>query len=371
MSWKIPLFKIYSDEDDIKAVSDVVRRGTYWADGKEIVQFEAEIANYVGRKYALAFNSGTSALHVLIEAHGLKNVDIIVPSFTFIATANSVLLADNNTVFADSETDTFGLDVNDVKNRITENTKAVIALHYGGMVSRDIEAIKKLCDEKGLLLIEDAAESFGASLGGKKAGLFGESAIFSFCQNKVLPTGEGGMIVTDNRGVYDKAKLLRAHGRSGQDYFSSTEDNDYLQAGYNLRMSTITAALGLSQFKKISKLIEIRRNNAKYLSQRIKDVVEITVPIDVDDMHNVYQMYTIKLDTKQSRDKLQKHLADAGVMTKVYFQPVHEKTAFAGKLDLPNCNKLSETVLTLPIYPTLKQEELDLIVDEVKRCFNE
>ena len=186
MEWKISLFNIYHEDDDIKAVSDIIKRGMYWATGSEIEEFEKKIAKYVGTKYAVALNSGTSALHILLLAHGIKDKEVIVPSFTFIATANSVILAGGIPVFAEVEDETFALDTEDVKKRITEKTKAIMPMHYGGFPARDIEKLRKLADENNLLLIEDAAQSLGANINGKKAGTFGDSAIFSFCQNKII-----------------------------------------------------------------------------------------------------------------------------------------------------------------------------------------
>ncbi|MDD5087138.1 MAG: aminotransferase class I/II-fold pyridoxal phosphate-dependent enzyme, partial [Candidatus Nanoarchaeia archaeon] len=234
MEWKIPLFKMYHDEEDVNAVSKVIRRGTYWATGPEITEFEKKIADFLNVKYALTFNSGTSALHVLLMAHDIKGKEVIVPSFTFVATANTVILAGGKPVFAESESDTFGLDAEDVEKRITEKTKAIIQLHYGGFPSRDIEKLKEIAEKHNLLLIEDAAESIGSSINGKMVGTFGNSAMISFCQNKVLAIGEGGIIVTNSEDVYEKAKLLRSHGRVelAQDYFSSTKDNDYIQPGF-------------------------------------------------------------------------------------------------------------------------------------------
>ncbi len=152
MEWKIPLFKTYSDEEDVEAVAKVLRRGTYWANGPEIEKFEKKIADYLGVKYALTFNSGTSALHTLLLAHDVKGKEVIVPSFTFIATANTVILAGGKPVFAESEPDTFGLDAEDVEKRITNKTKAIIPLHYGGFPSRDIEKLREITIRKLALL---------------------------------------------------------------------------------------------------------------------------------------------------------------------------------------------------------------------------
>ncbi len=374
MDWKVPLFKTYNDSDDIEVVSSVIRRGTYWATGPEIQEFENKIAHFIGRKYALSFNSGTSALHALLEAYNIKGKEVIVPSFTFIATANAVLLAGGIPVFAESEDTTFGLDVEDVERRITKNTIAVMPIHYAGCVARDIEKIRDLCIRRGLLLIEDAAQSFGAVMNSTKAGCFGDAAMFSFCQNKVITTGEGGVIVTDSEKMYEKLKLLRSHGRveATQDYFSHTGDNEYVEVGYNFRMSSISAALGLSQFKKFSFLSEKRRDNASILDRELGKINQrlLRIPFRSGHFEQVYQMYTLLLNNKSIRDGLQKYLEQKGIMTKVYFMPVHLKELYVKRLgykkgDLPLTELLSERVLTIPLYVDLSPDDLQYVIDSI------
>jgi perosamine synthetase len=371
-SWKIPLFKIYWDDDDVEAVTEAIKAGMYWAEGPNIVNFEEMIAEYIGTKYCVVFNSGTSALHAELLAHGIKEGDeVIVPSFTFIATANAPLFVGAKSVFADIEEETFGLDPEDVEEKITEKTKAIIPIHYGGCPCK-IKELKEIAEDYNLLLIEDAAESLGARIGDKKVGTFGDSAMFSFCQNKVITTGEGGAIVTDSKEIYEKLKLIRSHGRlETSDYFSSTEFMDYITLGYNFRISNITAALGISQLRKADKLIEMRRKNAKYLTARLKqEVKEIIIPELPNDYYHAYQMYTIRVN---NRDELMKYLADRGIMTKVYFPPVHLTHFYKNELEymckLPVTEEISSQVLTLPMYPTLTKEEVDYIVEEMNRFF--
>ncbi len=232
--WKIPLYKVYWDKSDVKAVTKVIKRGTYWAVGPEIEEFERVVANYVGVKYGVSFNSGTSALHAVLLAYGIRQGDeVIVPSFTFIATANAPLFVGAKPVFADMEDSTFGLDPNDVERKITKKTKAIMPIHYGGLPCR-IEELKKIADEYDLLLIEDAAESIGASINGRKVGSFGNAAMFSFCGNKVITTGEGGIILTNSGEIYERLKLIRSHGRlESEPYFMTTKMLDYIMLGYN------------------------------------------------------------------------------------------------------------------------------------------
>ncbi|KAF5432931.1 perosamine synthetase [Candidatus Methanophagaceae archaeon] len=376
MAWKIPLFKIYWDEEDVEAVTEAIKTGMNWAVGPNVVNFEALIARYVGTKYAVTFNSGTSALHAALLAHGIKQGDeVIVPSFTFIATANAPLFVGAKPVFADIAEETFGLDPEDVKENITKKTKAIIPIHYGGC-SCKIRELKEIAEDHNLILIEDAAESLGARIGDKNIGTFGDSAMLSFCQNKIITTGDGGAIVTNTKEIYEKLKLIRSHGRletsETSDYFSSTEYMDYVTQGYNFRMSNITAALGVAQLKKADNVIEMRRDNAEYLTARLKrELKEIMTPNSPNEYYHVYQMYTIMVD---NRDELMKYLADEGIMTKVYFSPVHlthfYKNGLGYTCELPVTEELSTQVLTLPMYPALTREEIDFILDKIK-CFFE
>ena len=373
MTWKIPLFKIYWDEDDVEEVTESIRAGMNWATGPNLAKFEESIASYVGTEYAVTFNSGTSALHAALLAHGLKNGDeVIVPSFTFIATANAPLFVGAKPVFADIEEETFGLDPDDVKEKITKKTKAIIPIHYGGCPCK-IRELKEIAEDHNLILIEDAAESLGARIGDKKVGTFGDSAMLSFCQNKIITTGEGGAIVTDSREMYERLKLLRSHGRlETQDYFSSSEIMDYITLGYNFRMSNITAALGIAQLRKADEIIEMRRKNVEYLAAQLKDIEDVTTPKTPKDYYNVYQMFTMRISAT-IRDDLIKYLADKGVMTKVYFPPIHLTDFYKNKLrcinNLPVTEELSSKVLTLPMHPTLTDEEMDYMSDEIKNFF--
>ncbi len=374
MDWKIPLFKIYWDEEDVRMVTEAIQRGMFWAIGPNIERFEQMLSEYVGTRYALVFNSGTSALHAALLAYGIGEGDeVIVPSFTFIATANAPLFVGAKPVFADIEEKTYGLDPEDVVRRITPKTKVIMPVHYGGCPCL-IAELSEIAREHNLLLIEDAAESLGANVNGKKVGTFGDCAIFSFCANKVITTGEGGAVVTDSPEVYEELKLIRSHGRAeNTNYFSSTETGDYISLGYNFRMPDVIAALGIAQLGKIDKIIQMRRQNADRLSAKLSPVSEIEVPDSPAGFFHVYQMYTIRVrEGRGKRDALIGHLTREGIMSKVYFHPVHLTHFYRNKLgysgELPVTEKLGEHVLTLPMYPGLA-EEVDYLADKVSAFF--
>ncbi|NPV50421.1 MAG: DegT/DnrJ/EryC1/StrS family aminotransferase [Candidatus Methanofastidiosum sp.] len=374
MGWRIPLFKIFWDQEDVNSITEAIKLGMYWTEGPNVENFEKRISEYIGAKYCVTFNSGTSALHSSLLSYDIKNGDeVIVPSFTFIATANAPLFVGAKPVFADIEEDTFGLNPEDVNEKITDKTKAIIPVHYGGCPC-NIKALKEIAEDNKLILIEDAAEAFGARIKKQKIGTFGDSSMFSFCQNKIITTGEGGAITTNSKDIYNKLKLIHSQGRSEiKDYFFSTNTADYVSLGYNFRMSNIIASLGISQISKADKLIEQRRDNSKYLTSKLKDynVKFINPP---KDYFNVYQLYTIRVD-KTLRDKLMGYLEKKGIMTKIYFFPVHKthfyRDVLGYKCNLEITENLSEEVLTLPMFPSLEKLYMDIISREIKNFFKE
>ena len=373
MKWKIPLYKIFTDRDDNKAVNKVLQRGMDWAIGHEIAEFEKKIANYIGTKYCVAFNSGTSAGHAALLAININSGEVIVPSFTFISTANWPLMVNAKPKFVDIEEENFGLSPERVKVEITKNTKAIIPIHYGGRPCKIIE-IDRIARNKKITLIEDCAESFGAKIKGVSVGTFGQMSIFSFAPNKILTTGEGGVICTDSRKIFEKLQLIRSHGRKvNENYFKTSQLSDYISIGYNWRMSSITAALGLSQFDKLDRIIQLRRQHARFYVSKLKKIKEIKLPDEPKDHLHVYQLFTIQLKNNLIRNELQKFLTSRGIMTKVFFEPIHlsnfyKKSGF-GKKSLPNTEKISQTVLSLPIFPGLKSEEIRYICDSTQEFF--
>lgn len=373
--WKIPLYKIYTDDEDIDLITKIVKRGTEWALGPEIIEFENLIKNYVGCDYCITLNSGTSALHATLLAYELgQGNEIIVPSFSFISTANSVLFVNAKPIFADIEDSTFGLDPELISNKITHNTKAVVPMDYGGMSCKIFE-IQKVTKDNNLVLIEDAAESLGTSINGKKVGSVADSSIFSFCGNKVLTTGEGGAVVTNSREIYEKIKLIRSHGRFDKiDYFSNPSESQYVQMGYNWRMSSITAALGISQLQKLDRIIHMRKENAKYISSHLSKYSEIQVPNISSEFDHIFQMYTIRLRNKKIRDELHDHLTKKRIFSKTYFNPIHLTEFYRKKFGtsegmLPVTEKISQEVLTLPLYPNMNSEEKDYLIQSISEYF--
>ena len=373
--WKIPLYKIYTDDEDVQLITKIIKRGSRWAIGPEIEEFENALKDYVGVDYCTTLNSGTSALHATLLAYGLaKNDEIIVPSFSFISTVNSVLFVDATPVFSDIEEETFGLDPNQIEGKISPNTKAIVPVDYGGLPCK-INEVCEIAKNKDLIVIEDSAEALGSTINGKKTGSVSDSAIFSFCGNKVLTTGEGGAVVTNSKTINEKIKSLRSHGRVDKiNYFENTQEAKYEHLGYNWRKSSITAAMGISQLNKLDKIIKMRQENAIFISSKLSKHSEIRVPASPSGHEHIYQMYTIQLQNEKIRDGLHDYLSEKGIFSKVYFSPIHLTPFYKAKFNqkensLPNTEKISQQVLTLPIYPNMTMEEKNYLVDTVSEFF--
>jgi perosamine synthetase len=302
--------------------------------------------------------------------------EVVVPSFTFIATANSALFVGGSPVFADIERVTYGLDPGSVEKSITRRTRAIVPTHIGGIVCRYAGELESLGRERKLLVVEDACEALGATAKGRKGGTVGDVSVLSFCANKLISTGEGGMVLTDRKEVYDRLKLAGSHGRSDKvPYFNSSLSPDYVQLGYNWRISSMTAALGISQMRKLEKAIQLRRNVARMLNSRLSRVGEVEVPVEPPGYRHTYQMYTIKVRAgRKARDGLNGFLSSKGITSKVYFDPIH-RTRFYRELlgrrapRLPVTDWVSSRVLTVPVYPRMTRKEVEFVADSVKDYF--
>jgi perosamine synthetase len=369
MKWKIPLYKVDWDKEDVRTVTNVIKRGMDWAIGPEIEEFEQSLANYHDSKYCVVFNSGTSAGHAALLSLNLKpSSEIIVPSFTFIATANWPLMVGTKPIFSEIEEETLGMDPSYLNSIISKKTKVIMPIHYGGMPCK-ITEIKKFANQHKLILIEDSAESIGSTIGNKKTGSFGDMSILSFAGNKVLPTGEGGAVIVNSKKIYEKLKLIRSHGRQiNSNYFQTNETPNYISLGYNWRMSSMTAALGISQLSKLDKLISKRRKNAQYLSSKLNKHSKIILPFNYKNHKSVFQLFSIRV-TDNLRDNLMTFLTSKGIMSKIFFEPVHLSKFYSKNMNkkssLPKTEKISQQVLTLPMYPSLTKGDMNFISDSI------
>jgi len=370
---RIPLFKARSGAEDIRRVTDVVKSGCNWTTGSSIAKFEAMLARYTEHDHAVVLNSGTSALHAALLAHEIgKGDEVIVPSFTFIATANAPLMVGARPVFADIERDTFGIDPGKVQELITPKTRAIIPVHVGGQACK-IRELHEIAEDHCLIMVEDCAEALGAKTDrDTPVGTFGNSSIFSFCGPKVISTGEGGAIVCNSTSFADRVRLIRSHGRlEHSDYFTTFYTPEYVMLGYNWRMSNIAAALGIAQLMKIETLIKRRINRADLMTELIHRAnINIVTPAPAAGNRHTYQMYMVMVP-RHRRDLLMYELDRLGVTSKVYFGPVHLTKHF--RKIIPNPGNLGVTedvarmVLSLPMYPDLTNGEIHYIVNRISR----
>jgi dTDP-4-amino-4,6-dideoxygalactose transaminase len=352
----IPAARPEIGEEERAAVDRVLRSGML-AQGPEVAAFEEEFSKHVGGRHCVAMNSGTSALHLGFIAGGIKPGDeVIVPSFSFAATANSVVLAGGVPVFADIDPKTFNIDPNHVEKLITKKTKAIMPVHLYGHIS-PMNEINALAAKHNLIVFEDAAQGHLASLDGKNSGEFSTVASFSFYPTKNMTSGEGGMCVTDSAEVARMLKLLR---NQGQEIRYKNE-----VVGFNTRMTDIHAAIGRVQLAKLPGWTKKRQENAAFLSANLKNVV---VPHVAPGTTHSYHQYTILIPGKDAnkRDEFMKRIGEKGVGSGVYYPtPIHRLPSFNLDLNLPVTEEIITECVSLPVYPSLTQDELNTIVSVV------
>src|SRR3989338_6235761 len=363
----IPIAKPFLDDNEIKAVSEVLKSGII-AQGPKVRELEEKFAKFCGTKYAIAVNSGTAALHTSLYVAGIEQGDVVITTpFTFIATANTILMQQAKPVFVDVDEDTFNIDAEKIGENVNEKTKAIVTVDlYGNLCNYD--KIGKIAKKNGLIIIEDACQAVNAEQNGKKAGSFGNISAFSFYGTKNITCGEGGMIATNNKEYADNAKLFRQHGRS------KITSYEYEGLGYNYRTTDISAAILLGQLKKIDEITKKRIENAEYLSKNLGKIKGVKVPDVKKDGSNVFHQYTIRVleDFKLNRDELNEYLNKKGIGTGIYYpKPLHllpHLKKFGYKEgDFPIAEKLSNEVISLPVHPHLAKEQLDYII----KVFNE
>ena len=358
----IPIAKPLLDEDEINAAVEVLRSGNI-AEGTRVSLFEQNFKELIGVKHAIAVNSGTSALQIALQAAGVRKDDeVITTSFSFIATANSILYTNAKPIFADISHDTFNIDPDDVLNKITHRTKAILPVHLYGHPA-EMKALMEIAEDNDLVLIEDACQAHGAQYHGKKVGSFGIGT-FSFYPTKNMTTGEGGMITTNNPDIDISARMIRSHG-SKQRYLHE-------MLGYNFRMTDISAAMGLIQLKKLAEFNKKRIENAEYLSNGLKNIHEIEIPPIRKGCTHVFHQYTIRIteDCPIKRDTLVERLRDHDIGTGIYYPiPIH-KQPFYRKLGyddvLFETELAAKQVISLPIHPAVSQKELSYIIKTIR-----
>ena len=354
------------DETEIRAVADVLKSG-WLAHGPMNHEFEKLFCEFVGAPYAVSLNSCASALFLAIHASGIKG-RVILPSFTFVASANAVVTGGAACDFADIDYDTCCIDVKHAEALITRETEAIMPVHFAGQAA-DMTAIAALAAKHKLKIIEDSAESIGATVNGKQTGSWGIGC-WSFYPTKNIATGEGGMLTTTDGALADKARAIAGHGIASSTWAREKKEKPWLRAatyaGFNFRMSNILAALGVVQMKKLERMNAARRKLAAlYNSLLKKDLFDL--PVEAPGRIHVYQMYTLKAKGID-RTKFVAGLRAQGIGATVHFDPpVHTQPYYAdlgyGKLNLSVTDKVAATIVTLPMYPTMTENDVEFVAE--------
>ena len=347
---------------DVEEVTRVLRSGRL-REGPLCRKFEEEFASKVGSKFAVSLSSGTAALQVAYLVLLEPGDEVLVPSFTFIATASMVALSGATPVFCDVDAKTFTLDLGDAEKRITSRTRAIAPVHLFGNCC-DIPGVRAMAGRNNLRIVWDAAQAHGARSGGADVGSFGDLACYSFYPSKNMTTGEGGMITTSDPEIYEKCARMRDHGQTGPNLHTSL--------GFNYRMTDMQAALGLSQLKRLDSLVGRRRENAGFLDKGLREVEGITPPHVPDGVEHSYNQYSILLageQAKERREEFRDQLRERGIETAVYYsRPLHLQPVFAERPqpNLPVSEDLSGRIVSLPVHPVLRAEDLRRITGAVR-----
>lgn len=341
---------------------------TTWisSNGSYITRFEKEFADFCNTKHALSCSNGTAALHLALLAHGVQEGDeIIIPSLTFVATANAVTYCGGKPIFIDCEPDTWNINPSLIEDKITSQTKGIIAVHLYGHPS-DMDSILEVAEKHGLFVIEDAAEALGAKYKGKMIGSIGHSAIFSLFGNKIITTGEGGMVTTNDDSIAKKVRLLKGQGVSGQNRYWHTV------VGYNYRMTNIQAAIGCAQLENIEWHIDQRLRIANLYTQFLCDESRIILPVNKDWAKNVYWMFSVVLSgfDEAQRNEVMAQLKEYNIETRPFFYPMHVLPPYQHlqpREELPVANRIGSSGINLPSYGELKEREILYISSALKK----
>ena len=369
----IPYGRQTIEEDDIQAVVEVLK-SDYLTTGPKIAEFEGMVADYVGVKYAVAISNGTSALHAACFAAGIgKGDEVITTPLTFAASANCVLYCGGTPVFADVDPKTYNIDPADIERKITSNTKAIIAVHLAGQPC-DMDAIHKIARKHNLLVIEDGAHALGSEYKGKKVGSLSDMTTFSFHPVKPITTGEGGMIVTDNEGFYQKLMLFRSHGITRDENLMTRNDGPWfyqqLDLGFNYRITDIQCALGCSQMKKLDRFLKRRKEIVSRYNKAFADCENIVTPYQLPDTESGWHLYIIQVKNYDRR-KVFEQLRKKGIAVnvhyiQVYMHPYYQEHGYK-EVHCKNAEEIYSHILSLPLYPTLKEEEQEYVITTVKQ----
>ncbi len=366
----IPVCKPWLPGNERKYVLDALDTNWISSSGKYIEKFEGDFAKFCGTDYGVCCTSGLAALHLACAAIGLKKGDeVIVPTFTMAASINAIIFTGAKPVLVDCDKETYGIDVNKIEEKITEKTKAIMPVHIYGHPC-EMNKILELAKKHNLFVIEDAAEAHGAEYRGKKCGSLSHIGCFSFYANKILTTGEGGMCVTNDKQLADKMKKLRNHAFDVP-RFTHTE------VGFNYRLTNLQAAIGCAQVENAKMLVEARRNVGMRYNLILKHISEVILPVEKQDIKNVYWMYGIVLgdEVKITKEEVMEKLKERGIETRSFFIPMHQQPVYLNKIveNAPDCSgkfpvadKISKRGFYLPSSSNITDKEIEYICNSLK-----
>lgn len=371
----IPYGRQWIDEDDISAVAKVLQ-SDWLTQGPDIEEFEKELAEYVGAKYAVAFSSGTSALHGAMFAAGIGPGDEIITSpITFVATSNSAIYLGARPRFVDIDLKTYCIDTAKIEEAITPNTKVIAPVDLAGYPV-NIETIMEIARRHNLVVVEDSAHALGAKRNGKMVGTGADMSLFSFHPVKHITTGEGGAITTDNEEFYKKMKIFVTHGITKDPALLQRNDGPWYyemqELGFNYRLTDFQCALGLSQLRKIDGFLDRRNEIASMYDEAFKDVEGFVIPPKPEQYssRHAYHLYPILL-TKIDRKEAYLKLRERGILTQVHYIPIHLQPYYRDNYgfkrgDYPNAEHYYEHELSIPMYPKMTDEEVNYVIESIK-----
>lgn len=364
----IPIAKPHFNGNELKYVTECITTNWISSQGKFVNRFEEEFAEYIGTKYAVATSNGTTALHLALETLGIKAGDeVIVPSLTFIATANCVSYTGAKPVFVDCELDTWNMDPKKIEDKVTNRTKAIIPVHLYGQPAK-MDEIMSISKKHKLYVIEDAAEAHGAEYKGRRVGSIAHIGIFSFFGNKIITTGEGGMLVTNDSEIYQKARVLRDHGMDPQKKYW------YKYIGFNYRMTNLQAAVGCAQLERIENILQKKREIAAIYNQYLSDKKTILLPPEHKWSKNVYWMYSMvlrdDLAKKNIRDTIIECLKQSNIECRPFFYPIHKLPPYFVDETLGIAEYLSQNGINVPSYVDIEVDDIKKICEQIRELIN-
>lgn len=359
---EVQLAKPDIGQKEIDSVVEVMRSGIL-SIGPKVREFEKRFEDYLGIKHAIAVNSGTSGLHLLIKAYDIKEGDeVITTPFSFVATANCILFEGAMPVFTDICPKTLNMDIESIEKKINSRTKAILAVDVFGN-PMDMERLRAIAKKYNLLLLEDSCEALGSEYNGRKSGSMADGAVFAFYPNKQITTGEGGMVVTNNTEVAELCRSYRSQGRASTGLWLEHE-----RMGYNYRLSELNSALGVAQMDRLDEFIDKRNRIAEKYHSRLSHVEGVTLPLIPQHVNRMsWFVYVIRLDQSIDRNKVMQHLLDHGIACRPYFTPIHLQSYFRSLFgykegDFPVTEKVAASTIALPFFNDLQEEQIDYVV---------